>query len=215
VSKDNFLFAVIGLLFGFITGYLMHEVMETRQPPRRTGAEVAEAPAGPAAGMLPQGLPAESPAALGATAGANGEAGGPAMAQIRELQERVQKNPEDADALLELANMNFDIRNWARAVELYTRFLKLRPGSPDVLTDLGVCLKESAQPERALEAFRGAQKLSPDHWRSLYNEVFVLAFELGRTAEADQALVRLRRLQPGNPAVEKLAGEMERQRAAA
>ena len=36
MNKDNLIFAVIGILVGFIAGYLMHEVVASKQPPRLT-----------------------------------------------------------------------------------------------------------------------------------------------------------------------------------
>jgi tetratricopeptide (TPR) repeat protein len=208
LTKDNFLFALIGLLFGFITGYLMHEVMATRQPARRMAGDPAAVTAGPAE--------ASADSAAGAPPGAApGAAGAPAVAEVRELQARLQKNPKDEEAIIKLANLNFDIRNFSRAGELYDQYLKIHPGQPDVMTDLGICIKETGQPEKALELFRQAQKIAPEHWLSVFNEVVVLSFDLKRFDEADRALAHLRQLQPGNEKVEQLAAEIIRRRQAA
>jgi hypothetical protein len=207
LTKDNFLFAVIGLLLGFITGYLMHEVMAARQPARRMAVETAPAAAGMGA-PPPAGAPSSAPPPPG-----GGGAGGPAMAEVRELTERVKNNPDDAEAVALLADMNFNIRNWPRAEELYNRYLELQPGDPDVMTNLSVCYRESGKLEQALDLVRQVQKVAPGHWPSVYNEVAVL-LDLKRPAEAAEALVRLRRLQPGDPRVEQLAAEVERRKPA-
>ena len=65
------------------------------------------------------------------------------------------------------------------------------------------------------EQFDRAQQLQPDHWKSLFNEVLVLAFDLGRIDEAARELERLRRLQPNNPDVQRLAAELGARRGAA
>jgi len=213
INKENFIFAVFGILVGFITGYLMHEVVAARQPPRLTpelraqlgtpDPNAAPAPApGPADAGMPQGA---APAAGG---------GGPAMEEIQQLRAYVEQNPDDADAVLKLANFNFDIRNWQRSQELYSHYLELRPGSPDVLTDLGISLRETRNFDRALEQFQKARQMSPDHWQSYYNEVVVLAFDLKRYDEAGQLLTELQRLQPGNPEVAKLADAVRQRNAA-
>jgi Flp pilus assembly protein TadD len=88
----------------------------------------------------------------------------------------------------------------------------LKPESPDVLSDLGVTYREQGQYDQALELFHKAQSLDPNHWRSLYNEVVVLAFDQRNLDDADRVLQRLQQLQPGNPDVQKLAAEVERSR---
>lgn len=201
MNKDNLLFAVVGILLGFVSGYLLFEAMAARQPPRLGTAGA------PPAAMGQPGAPQP---------GAPGQGGtGPAMAQIEELQRRLQENPDDADAVRTLANLNFDIQNWQRAEELYTRYLEIRPNDPDVLVDLGVTYRELGQFDRALEHFHQVQQQNPNHWQAYYNEVVVLAFDLKRFADAEAVLARLRELQPGNPDVERLAAAVDQQRNAA
>jgi tetratricopeptide (TPR) repeat protein len=137
------------------------------------------------------------------------------MAEIQRLREHVEKNPDDVDALLALANLNFDIKNWQRALELYERRLALRPDEPDVITDMGVCYRELGQFQKALELFDRAERLAPDHWQSRYNKVVVLAFDLKDYAGAQKVLDELARLQPQNPSITELAAEVARRRNAA
>lgn len=234
MSKDNFISAVFGVLLGFIAGYLMHEVMVARQPPRLPPGMTTIAPdqqqqAG-GAGSAPAGDP---------------NAAAPMMGQVRELQARLEKDPKDlealqglaamfyqindkkksaeylaryvelrpndADAVLQLANIRFDNKEWDQARDLYARFLAANPAQPDVLSDLGITYRELQQYDRAIELFHEAQKLSPDHWQALYNEVVVLAFNQKKFDAARQVLDRLQKMQPNNPDVSRLASEVERQ----
>jgi len=247
MSKDNFISAMFGILLGFIAGYLMHEVMVARQPPRlppgmtsvapdQQQAGGGEAPAGAAgmAGPAPAGDPA---------------AAAPMMGQVRELQARLDKDPKDVEALqglaamfyqindhkksaeylaryvalrpddqealLQLANIHFDGKEWAQAQELYTRYLAANPGRSDIVSDLGVTYRETGQFDRAVELFHQAQKLAPDNWQALYNEVVVLAFNQKKYDAAREVLEKLRTLQPNNPDVGRLAAEVDRQSKAA
>jgi Flp pilus assembly protein TadD len=210
VTKDNFTFAVVGLLLGFIGGYMLHEVMVSRQPPRLTPEMRAQIVASPNAGGAP--MPGEAP--QGAPAAAPGTGTGPAMAEVQQLQAALEQNPNDADVIRRLADLNFDIQNWARAQQLYARYLELRPGDANVMTDLGISFRESRQYDQALEQFKKAQEVDPRHWQSYYNEVVVLAFDLKRFDEADRSLAKLQELQPGNPNVAKLAEAVARSRGA-
>lgn len=217
MNKDNLLYVIIGILIGFVSAYLLFEAMSSRQPPRLTPelrAQIAMPGEDPTAG----GGPTDARTADTSNPGMGGTVpggGGPMSPEVQQLKEYVEQNPNDADAVLQLANLNFDIRNWLRAQELYAHYLELRPGNPNVLTDLGISYRETQQFDQALNRFREARKQAPDHWQALYNEVVVLAFDLKRYDEADPILQELQRLQPGNPEVAKLADAVARQRSAA
>jgi hypothetical protein len=213
MTRDNLLYTTIGILAGFISGYFAHEVIAARQPPPLALLQAAQAAAlgGNGADPREQGGAAVPPGGRVPVDPGVGGTGGPAvpaMADINRLKEQVEKNPNDADAILTLANLNYDIRNWARSRELYERYLKLRPAQPDVLTDLGVSLRGVGEFQAAMGRFEEAQKLQAGHWQSLYNEVVVLAFDLKDMPRAQQVLTHLRRLQPDNPEVTRLADEV-------
>ncbi|MBZ0114952.1 MAG: tetratricopeptide repeat protein [Thermoanaerobaculia bacterium] len=199
MNRDNLLFLVIGVLTGFISGYLLQDVMSARQPPRL----VANSTTGVAGGVAAPG--GSMPAAP------NPNQGLPPMEEILRLREYVAANPEDADSVLLLANLNYDIKSWEKAGQLYEQYLALRPESPDILTDLGVTFRERGLFNQALETFQRAENLSDSHWQSLYNQVVVLAFDQKNFAEAREVLARLRTLQPDNPEIDRLAQEVERQ----
>lgn len=250
MNRDNFLFATIGLLVGFITGYLLHEVMVARQPLRRLPGEMAAVTAAPgdAGGpMQPGGAgdpaagaaggvqgdaridPGAGPAGGGAEAGGGGGVGGggsaspaggqpgtgaqPGMAAVQQLRDHVASHPNDADAVLKLANLNFDIRNWGRARDLYSHYLTLRKPDADVLTDLGNCYRGVQQYDDALAQFRRAEQLAPDHWKALFSEVVVLGFDLKRWDDAGKALARLQAVAPQQPEVQQLAAALAQRRA--
>src|SRR5262245_32431852 len=100
MNKEGLLLAVIGVLAGFIGGYLTHEAVADRQP-LRAGTTAASSPA------------PRSAAAAGTVGGAGVTgAGAPAMEEILKLREHVALNPDDAEAVLRLAHLNFDISNW-------------------------------------------------------------------------------------------------------
>ena len=197
MNRDNVLFVLIGILAGFIGGYVMHEAMAARQPPPRV------------AGAPPAAEPGRASPAAPSTGAAPG-AGQPAMEEVQRLSARVAENPDDAEATRRLANLNYDISNWERAAELYSRFLELEPGNPDVMTDLGATYRYLGRPREALEQFHDVKRNAPDHWQARYNEVLVLAFDLDDLQAANAAMAELMQLQPDNPDVSRLAVELEK-----
>jgi len=190
VNRDNVLFLVIGVLAGFLGGYMLQESMAAVQPARMAAPQDGFHGVG-VSGAVPLGDPNAA-----------------ASAEIERLRQTLEADPNDVGALLALANLNFDIQRWDRARELYTRYLALRPDDADALTDLGICLRAAGEFQAALEKFSKAQALAPDHWQSVYNEVVVRAFDLADQASALAALERLERLAPGNPDVARLATEV-------
>ncbi|MEM6456410.1 MAG: tetratricopeptide repeat protein, partial [Acidobacteriota bacterium] len=162
----------------------------------------AAAPAPPAPGL--SGAPGPgTPGPGAANPGAQA-----AFEQVQELRTFVAQNPNNADAVRQLANLNFDISNWSRAVELYEQYLTLRPGDPNVLTDLGVALKSMNRFDEALEKLQAARTADPTHWQARYNEVIVLAFDLDRLDEAAARTDELVQIAPDNPTVQRLADEI-------
>ena len=199
MTKDNLLFALIGIVLGLISGFFLQQVISERQPPRRI------------AGQALPGAASED-AAMATAPGGDGEA---AMAAIQQLRRQVEANPDDADAVLALANMNYDIQNWQRARELYEHYLELRPSDANVMTDLGIVYRNLGDATRALELFRRAKATDVAHWQSRFNEAIVLALDLRQFDQAETVLAELDRLQPGNPDVVRLKAEIARVRGAA
>lgn len=204
MSRDNVLSVVIGILVGFIAGYLLHEVMAARQPPRLVHGGAAAAPAAP-------GAPGDRP---GAGGGALSEAQA-RIEEIRSLEAYLAENPSDADAVLRLANLSWSIESWGRCVELFERYLELRPETPGVLSDLGICYRSLGRPDRALELFDRAQSLDPRHYESRFNEAVVLGLDQREFEAAERVIEELRALRPDDSQVEALAEEIARRRSAA
>jgi TolA-binding protein len=205
LNKDNLLYVLVGILIGFVSGYLLFEAMALRQPPRFAAGQVPPGAAPPAGGMG-QGGP-------GGPAGNPAAGGGPAMAEIQQLRARVEQNPNDAEAVIQLAYMNFQIQDWLRAQQLFEQYLKLQPDDPNATTDLGISYLQTNQFEKAVEVFRQARRIAPDHWQAYFNEVIGLASS-GRMDEAAQVMAQLQKMQPDNPDVQRLGAELERRRTA-
>jgi tetratricopeptide (TPR) repeat protein len=150
-------------------------------------AGVAGAPPmnGPAAAM-PAGMPVVEPAA---------------RQRLQDALAVAAAKPGDYDALVQLGNAAYDVREFAQAADAYERALKLHPDDANVMTDLGTAYRNEGQFDKALELFRKARASDPKHWQSLYNEVIVLAMDKHDHEGANAALARLKKEHPGLPAL--------------
>lgn len=210
--RDQALAALAGVLVGFVAAYFLFEAVATRQPPRRAfhgdgeavtagqpggGAEPGN-PGNPGAGPVPDAAPRA-----------------PFMERVNEIEREIAASPGDPAPRQTLANLYFDAGLWPQAEAAYQRYLELAPDDPDALSDLGVCLYQQGRFDEALALFRRVQEVVPGHWQSRFNEAVVLAFGLKRYEEAEALVEELRRDQPDNPTVERLAAGIEESKAAA
>jgi cytochrome c-type biogenesis protein CcmH/NrfG len=198
LKKDHLAFLFGGLAFGFLLGFGLFRVIETRP-----GHAVADAAA-----------PAEIPGPMGPAAPSQTEGGGgaPMMAEINGLKERVQRDPKDVGAWTRLANLYQDAGMFEPAIEFYNRAIELAPADANLLTDLGICYQETKQFDRALDSLERAQKADPANWQSLYNIVVVAGLEMRRFDKADAALARLEKIRPDAPKLGQLRQALDKVR---
>lgn len=141
---------------------------------------------------------------------------GPSKEEIRRLQaleDRVRRNPDDADGWIELGNLNYDLMRPREAILAYEKALALRPGNPDVITDMGTMYRALGQPKKAVELYREAQRIDPNHFHSLYNEGVVLLHDLNDLEGAARAWEGFLKVVPQGEQAERIRGILESLRA--
>lgn len=114
---------------------------------------------------------------------------------IKQLQEYLQKHPDDTDHWIQLGNLLFDNGNFADAVKPYTEALRLQPENPDVRTDLGVCLFNTGMNDEAILQFERALQYAPDHITTTFN-LGIVHKRMGRIPSAVQYWRKTIRLGP-------------------
>jgi TolA-binding protein len=83
--------------------------------------------------------------------------------RINELEEKVKNNPEDTDALLELAHLRNDSGMYDKAIVDYQKYLEKVPKDPDARIDMGVCYYNLKNYDEAIKQMKLAVKYSPKH----------------------------------------------------
>ena len=128
MNKDPMIYAVAGIVFGFVLGYMaagLGDHAESRVPPPGAGAPTAEAEVAPA------------PAAGRARAGA---AATPDPNEVRALESLAAREKANVQARIELGNLLMDHSQFDEAARWYREALALAPDNNDVRVDLGACL---------------------------------------------------------------------------
>ncbi len=231
MNKENVLFSIVGVLVGFIVGFVFANTAN-RAAPSPTGAAAVATQQVPG---LPEGHPAIDPAQLRPKVDEAALAAALKLADEQADNFNAQTNaanltaqaaryddavkyftranklkPEDYETLVALGNTLFDAERLPEAEKWYALALQKRPEDVNVRTDLGLTflLREPAQYERAIAEFKRSLATEPAHAQTLQN--LTVAYTRKRDfAQAEATLAKLAAVAPQSPAVEQLRTGIE------
>jgi tetratricopeptide (TPR) repeat protein len=238
MNKENLLFSIVGVLVGFIVGFIFANTANR--------AGVAPQGAGAVAATqqvqgLPEGHPTIDPsqmrpkvdegalsAALKLAEGqpdnfaAQTNAAGLSAQAARyddafKFYTRAERaKPGDYETLVALGNTLFDAERLEEAETWYAKALALNPKDVDVRTDMGLTLllRERPQYDRAIAEFKRSLEVEPAHQQTLQN-LTVAYTRKGDVAAAEATLAKLRAAAPQSPALEQLRSGIEKARSSA
>jgi len=126
----------------------------------------------------------------------------PDPARVERLQAELRTNPKNFEALVEMANIHFDQKNFEDAIGLYSRALEVRPDMVNVRTDLGTALFYANRHDDAIAEFKRALELDPTHPQTLFNIGVAFLHGKNDVAGALQYWEKLVALNPNYPQVE-------------
>jgi cytochrome c-type biogenesis protein CcmH/NrfG len=175
MRSDSIAFAIAGMCFGIILGW----VVGTQQAAKRQPA-ATQAASEPAAGTPRQ------PPALD-------------EAKVQSLMTIVKSDPKNAEAHVQLGNTYFDAERYPDAITWYEQAVKLDPKNVEASTDLGVSYYYASQADKALQQFDYSLKLDPTHTKTLLNQGIVLAFGKRDLKGATDAWEKVVKLAPDSP----------------
>ena len=238
MNKENVLFSIVGVLVGFIVGFVFaNTANRAGLAPQGAGAAAARQQVE----GLPPGHPEVDPAqvrpkvdeaALGAAvklaeeqrdnfaaqtnaAGLSAQAG--RYDDAVKFYTRANKaKPEDYETLVSLGNTLFDAEKLEEAEKWYAAALAKNPKDVNVRTDLGLTflLREQPQYERAVAEFKRSLEVEPAHTQTLQN-LTVAYTRKGDLAAAEATLAKLKAAAPQSPALEQLRSGIDKARSSA
>jgi len=183
MSRENLLFAIIGLLLGFIVGFVFASTMSQRS--------TSLAPATTAGS---QDLPADHP-----PIGANTAGGSPQgmQAEVTESLERARKEPTNFEAQLKAAELYYQIQRYDQAVEYLLKANQLRPDDYQTVVNLGLVNLDAGHYDAAEKWYRAALVKKPD---DLPVVAGLCAATLGKgdLKAAEQAIAKLEKIDPNS-----------------
>ena len=183
MTRDNLLFAIIGLLFGFILGFMSYSTMMQRSS------------SGSAAIAGGANLPADHPP-VGADSGGGGNPQ-QVFAQVQQSLKQAQDNPNDFDAQVTAAKLEYQIQKFDKAIEFLLKANQLQPNNFDVVAMLGVANMDAGHYDPAEKWYRAALAKKPEDIVVLDGFCAVLLSK-GNVKEAETNIEKLAKLDPTN-----------------
>ncbi len=190
MKREPMVFAVAGMIFGFVLGYM--------------AAGLGQPPTSESRPRLPAEAAARSTPAAGAA---------PADAdEVRALESLAARDKQNVQARVELGRLLMEHAQYEAAARWYREALGLKPADNDVRVDLGASLLSLGRAPDALAEFDQALKNDPGHKQALYNKGLAL-LRTGRGPEAAVVWDGLLKRYPGDPQLQGLKDQVERLRA--
>jgi tetratricopeptide (TPR) repeat protein len=182
MTRDNLLFTIIGLLLGFIVGFIFSSTMNQRYGP---GAQTA---------LTAQNLPADHPP-VGSNAG--GQNPGGMQAAVTASLEKARNEPKNFEAQVNAAQLYYQIQRYDSAIEFLLKANALRPDDHQTVVALGLVNLDAEHYDVAEKWYRAALLKRSDDVAALAG---LCAATLGKgdAKAAEQAIASLERVDPSS-----------------
>ena len=200
MKREPVVFAVAGMVFGFVLGYM---VASSGLPATCRYRGRAHRSLSPLAGRPRPEVP-PSPRRAGAPP------------SIPTRCRRSSPSPRATDRTPRCgsssATCSWTTGSFDAAARWYREAVALDPGQPDVLVDLGASLVNGGKAAEGLEEFEKALKLDPGHKNALFNKGIAL-MQTGKPAEAVAIWEGLLKRFPNDPQLRGLREQIEQVKA--
>ncbi|HET6862570.1 MAG TPA: tetratricopeptide repeat protein [Pyrinomonadaceae bacterium] len=181
MSRENLLFAIIGILFGFIVGFIFASTMAQKN---------ATAPTSTSS----QAMPADHPPVGGPNSGGDPQA---VRAEVAASLEKAKSEPNNFEAQLKAAELYYQIQRYDQAIEFLLKANQLQPTDYRTVVILGMVNLDAGHFETAEKWYRAALKMKKD-------DVMVLAglseatLQKGDAKAAADAIANLEKVDPNS-----------------
>ncbi len=182
MTRENLLFAIIGVLLGFITGFIFASTMNQRYGP---GAPPTISSA--------QNLPADHPPIQ------SGDPQNPqaSFALVQASMKKAREEPNNFDAQVDAARLEYQIQRYDQAVEFLLKANQLKPDDYEVVVMLGAANLESSHYDMADKWYKIALAKKPDDVGVLASVAY-MQLQKGDAKAAEKAIASLEKVDPSN-----------------
>lgn len=179
MSRENLLFAIIGILLGFIVGFMFASSMSQKQAMQQQTA------AGP------QSLPGDHPP-VGAQNAPNPQA---MQQEVTAQLEKARNEPKNFEAQIKAAQLYYQIQRYDQAIEYLLKANQLRPTDYQTVVTLAVTNLDAGHYDTAEKWYRAAMKMKSDDVTVLAGLAFA-TLQKGDAKAAEDAIAQLEKVDP-------------------
>ena len=178
MSRENILFAIIGLLLGFIVGFMFASSMAQKAAMQPAAAGTLPADHPPVGG---QGQNTTNPQAI--------------FTQVQAAIEKARNEPTNFEAQVQAADLYYQIQRFDQALEYLLKANTLKPTDYKTVVLLGMVNLDAGHYDQAEKWYRAALKMKSD-------DVMVLAglaattLQKGDAKAAADAIAQLEKVDP-------------------
>lgn len=237
MSKDNILYSIIGVLLGFIVGFMFANNANQQGMKPRTAASAATGQQG----NLPPDHPQLPSNAVADQSGASQQA---AMPGVQDAIAKARNEPENFEAQKQAGSMFYQIKRWDEAVDYWLKANKIKPDDYETLVNLGNAYFEAGKYElaeqwytsalvknpkdisvrtdlgttfmarnppdfdRAIKEYLRSLEINPNHEQSLHNIVIAYT-KKGQAKEAQVMIARLEKVNPNNVDLPRMRSQLQ------
>jgi tetratricopeptide (TPR) repeat protein len=180
MSRENLLFAIIGLLLGFIVGFMFASSMS-----QKTSSQQAVAST--------QAMPPDHPP-VGAQNAPNPEA---IRAEVAASLEKARKEPQNFDAQIKAAQLYYQIQRYDQSIEFLLKANQIKPTDYDTVVTLGMVNLDAGHYDQAEKWYQAAMKMKSDDVMVL-SGLAAATLEKGDAKAAEDAIAKLEKADPNS-----------------
>ena len=180
MSRENLLFAIIGVLLGFIVGFMFASSMSQKQA-------MQQATAGS------QALPADHPP-VGAQNAPNPQG---MQQEVTDALAKARNDPKDFDAQIKAAQLYYQIQRYDQSIEYLLKANQLRPTDYQTVVTLGLVNLDAGHYDTAEKWYRAALKMKSDDTMVLAG-LAATTLEKGDAKAAEDAIAQLEKVDPNS-----------------
>src|SRR3989440_12067253 len=187
MTRDNLLFAIIGILLGFIAGFLLASNITQREAAQRAGALTTQGS---------QSLPPNHPQVPVGDQTA-GEGGQQMLASVQTAMKQARENPNDFEAQLTAAKLEYQIGRYDQAIEYLLAANKIKPKDFGTMAMLGVANLDASHFDASEKWYRAALQVKPDDMPAL-DGLCAALLSKNDAKGAEEQINKLAKIDPNN-----------------
>jgi len=191
MTRENLMFAIIGLLLGFIVGFIFSSTMSQR---------TAQAPTASANPNLPTDHPQIQ---------SNSQDPQQVFADVQAAITKARNEPNNFDAQMKAAELYYKIQRYDQAIEYLLKANQLKPESFEAVVALAQVNLDADHLDQAEKWYRAASMKKPDDLQVLASLAYT-QLQKGDAGEAEKSIGKLEKADPTNENLpefrDKLAG---------